>query len=143
MEETMADFLFVVKSFLATFILIVLMQIQVSNQTIETHMHQWIRSSEIVSSLRGVAQGAVKVVSRGYKATTKAAAQTIAPYVGNEVNREQMAGTRGFGFRMERNDSVLREDADQAKNKERIRQLEETDEASLDEESSETEDSTL
>jgi hypothetical protein len=139
MEETMADFLFVVKSLLATFILVVLMQIQVSNQTIENHMHQWIRSSEVVSSLRGVAQGAVSIMNRGYKITMR----TIASYVGNEVNREQMAGTRGFGFRMERNDSTLREDVDQEKNKERIRQLEETDEAYLDEESSETEDSTL
>jgi hypothetical protein len=139
MEETMADLLFVVKSFLATFLLVVLMQIQVSNQTIESHMHNWIRSSEVVSSLRGVAQGAAKIINQGYRATMR----TIASQVGGEVNREQMAGSRGFGFRLERNDSVLREDADQAINKERIRQLEETDEAYLDEESSDTEDSTL
>ncbi len=139
----MADILFVVKSFLATFILVVLMQIQVSNQTIESHMHQWIRSSEAVSSLRGVAQGAAKILDQGYRASVNAVSRTIAPYLGDEVNREQMAGTRGFGFRMERNDSLLREDADQAKNKERIRQLEETIDANFDEESSETEDSTL
>ncbi len=122
----MADVLFVLKSFLVTFILIVLMQIQVGENTIESHAQAWLRESSIVHTLRGVAHGGVKLLSEGYQSVIA----TLDAKLGNSFNREQMAGMRGFNLRMERTDSARREAADRAKAQARARQ-EEADESEI------------
>lgn len=61
----MADFLFIVKTFLFTLALVVLMQIKVGDQTIEERSHQWIQQSAIHRTLGKVATGAVTAMKDG------------------------------------------------------------------------------
>ena len=128
----MADILFVLKSFLVTFILVVVMQIQVGNNTIESHLQGWIRGSVVVQSLRDIAHGAVKVISQGYQSTVS----TLDTKLGRGFNREQMAGTRGFGWPKERSESYRKEETKRAE-QERARQEDESAYAT------DTEDATL
>ncbi len=61
----MADFFFVVKTFLFTLALVVLMQIKVGDSTIEERSHEWIQASAIHHTLGKVALGAVAVMKDG------------------------------------------------------------------------------
>lgn len=58
----MMDFLFFTKTFLATLALVVLMQVQVGERSIENHAMSWVQTSAIVSPLNRVAQGGAKVI---------------------------------------------------------------------------------
>ena len=61
----MADFFFVVKTFLFTIALVVLMQIKVGESTIEDRTHAFIQESGIHKTLSKVAVGAVTVMKDG------------------------------------------------------------------------------
>lgn len=61
----MADLMFVVKTFLFTLALVVLMQIKVGDRTIEERSHQWIQHSAIHKTLGKVATGAVTAMKDG------------------------------------------------------------------------------
>lgn len=61
----MGDFFFVVKTFLYTLALVVLMQIKVGDTTIEERSHTWIQQSDLHRSLGKVALGAVTVLRDG------------------------------------------------------------------------------
>ena len=61
----MADFFFVVKTFLFTLALVVMMQIRVGDLTIEERSHEWIQESAIHRTLGKVAFGAVTVMKDG------------------------------------------------------------------------------
>lgn len=61
----MADFFFVVKTFLLTIALVVVMQIRVGEYTIEDRAQAWIHESEIHHTLGRVAVGAVAVMKDG------------------------------------------------------------------------------
>lgn len=55
------DFLFFVKTFLLTVAVVVMMQIKVSEKSIESHAMSWVQSSAVVAPLNGVAKGAAKM----------------------------------------------------------------------------------
>lgn len=57
----MMDFLFFVKTFLLTVAVVVMMQIKVSDKSIESHAMSWVQSSAVVAPLNGVAKGAAKM----------------------------------------------------------------------------------
>jgi hypothetical protein len=61
----MADLFFVVKTFLFTLALIVLMQIKIGEYTVEERTHTWIQESAIHSTLTKVAVGAVTAMKDG------------------------------------------------------------------------------
>lgn len=61
----MADLFFVIKTFLFTVALVVLMQIKVGNTTIEARAHTWIQEAGIHRSLGKVAFGAVTAMKDG------------------------------------------------------------------------------
>lgn len=61
----MAEFFFVVKTFLFTLAIVVLMQIQVGESTIEERSHAWIQESAIHRTLAKVAVGAATVMKDG------------------------------------------------------------------------------
>lgn len=61
----MADFFFVVKTFLFTLAIVVMMQIRVGDYTIEERSHEWIQESAIHRTLGKVALGAVTVMKDG------------------------------------------------------------------------------
>ena len=58
----MMDFMFFVKTFCLTVVIVVLMQIRIGSQSIEGHAMGAIQSSMIVSPLNSVARGAAKLV---------------------------------------------------------------------------------
>lgn len=59
----------IIKTFVATCLLIVILQIQVNQQTLEVHLHHWLQSSPVTANLREVAQGAVVASKNLYKKT--------------------------------------------------------------------------
>ena len=61
----MADLFFVVKTFLFTLALVVLMQIKIGELTIEDHTHAYIQDSAIHTTLAKVATGAVVAMKDG------------------------------------------------------------------------------
>lgn len=65
----MEQFIFVSKIFLATVVIVFLMQIQVGNHTIETHLDQALKSSAITAPLRETSHATVLVLEKGYRST--------------------------------------------------------------------------
>ncbi len=61
----MGDIFFVVKCFVATLVIVVLLQIKVGNRTLESHTVNWIHRSDLVHQLQDVAEGAVKAGKSG------------------------------------------------------------------------------
>lgn len=108
MEENMADVLFVLKTLIVTFILLVLMQIKVSGVAVETHMHRWIKKSAVVDTLKGVAHGAVTVIDKGYDS----AMEIVESKPAKKYGSEQKAGAGSLelsfdrsNFKWDRNES--------------------------------------
>lgn len=58
----MMDFLFFIKTFILTVAIVLVMQIQVGDRTLETHAMSWVQSSAVVAPLHGVARGAARVI---------------------------------------------------------------------------------
>jgi hypothetical protein len=58
----MNDFLFFIKAFLLTLVLVLLLQIRIGEQTVEAHTMGWVQSSVVVTPLNHAAQGAAKIV---------------------------------------------------------------------------------
>lgn len=58
----MNDFVFFLKLFGLTIVMVLLMQIQVGEQTIETHAMGWVQTSILVHPLNSVAHGGAKLV---------------------------------------------------------------------------------
>lgn len=79
----MADFFFIVKSFLITLGLVVLMQIKIGETTIEDRAYEWIRGSAVHSTLSRVAAGAVTALNDGM--------QTVSYWISDEVPSAQKA----------------------------------------------------
>lgn len=63
----MGEFLFVVKTFAITIVLIFLMQIRVGSGTIEQISLRWMHRSPAVEAMRDVAGGAVTVATQGWE----------------------------------------------------------------------------
>ena len=59
----MTDALFFLKTALGTLLIVMVMQIQVGEKSIENHAMGWVQTSSIVSPLNGVAKGAAKLYS--------------------------------------------------------------------------------
>jgi uncharacterized metal-binding protein len=57
----MMDFLFFVKTFALTIVVVLLMQLQVGEKSIEHHAMAFMQSSAVIQPLNGVAKGAAKL----------------------------------------------------------------------------------
>lgn len=62
----MGEFFFVIKMFVFTVFLVVLLQIKIGPHTLEERSIAWIHESALVDSLRNVASGAVKAGGNGF-----------------------------------------------------------------------------
>lgn len=69
----MMDFLFFVKTFALTLVIVLVMQIQVGNKSIENHALGFVQSSTVVSPLNSVAAGGAKLI----RDTTRAISASI------------------------------------------------------------------
>ncbi len=58
----MMDFLFFIKTFFLTIAIVLVMQIQVGDHSLESHAMGWVQSSAVVAPLNMVAKGAAKLV---------------------------------------------------------------------------------
>jgi hypothetical protein len=58
----MIDFFFFLKTLALALLVVVFTQIKVGDQSVESHMHRWIKSSSVTAPLNRVAQGAAKFV---------------------------------------------------------------------------------
>jgi len=56
----MSEILFCIKTFVLTVAIVLAMQIQVGERTIESHALAWVQTSPLVQPLNRVAQGAAK-----------------------------------------------------------------------------------
>lgn len=61
----MGEFFFVVKVFMATVLIVLLMQIRIGRATVEQHSIGWLHTSNAVEALRGVADGAIAAAFNG------------------------------------------------------------------------------
>jgi hypothetical protein len=77
----MMDFLFFFKTFTATVVLVLVMQFQIGDKTIERHAMGFVESSAVVQPLNGVAKGAAKLV--------KDLTQTISAKIKKNTNKEK------------------------------------------------------
>lgn len=59
----MMDLFFFIKTFILTIAVVLVMQIQVGDQSLESHAMSWVQSSPVAAPLHGVARGASKMVN--------------------------------------------------------------------------------
>lgn len=103
----MRELFFFVKSLILTVIVVMLMQIEVGDNTVEQKAMMWIESSPIVSPLREAAEGGAKLVRQGWKQVAGAFDKVLS----DGFKRENLSGSRDVRFRLERSKKVLEENA--------------------------------
>ncbi len=81
----MMDFLFFVKTFVLTVAVVVVMQIQVGEKSLETHAMSWVQSSTVAQPLNNVAKGAAKLA--------RDVTQTISSKVKKNTKKEKRLET--------------------------------------------------
>lgn len=58
----MSELFFCLKTFVLTIAIVIVMQVQVGERTLENHALSWVQTSPIVSPLNSVARGGAKVI---------------------------------------------------------------------------------
>ncbi len=58
----MREIFFCIKTFVLTIAIVVVMQIQVGERTLENHALAWVQTSPLVTPLHSVAKGAAKLI---------------------------------------------------------------------------------
>lgn len=61
----MFNFLFILKTFALSVLLLILLQVEVASVSMETRAMRFVRGSSIVEPLRNVSQGGAKLLSEG------------------------------------------------------------------------------
>ena len=67
----MQDLISVVKIFGLSLVIVLLMQLRVSNDTLENHFEGWVQNSSIVGFLQGTADGVCKLGREGVSLVTE------------------------------------------------------------------------
>ena len=100
---------FVLKSFVVTIAILFLMQIRVGNSTVERKTLAWMRQSVVVDGLRYVADGAVSITSKGYKA----AHALVSSPNGSSPNGSSTTAeaSRGYSWEIKRSDAYTKQEA--------------------------------
>lgn len=86
----MSHIFYVLKIGLITFIVVLVMQIEVSNRTIENHAESFIRKSSILEPIRQISEGAFIASKNAYRITIK----TIDSFVTKQFRAENSPGQR-------------------------------------------------
>ena len=63
----MGDFLFVIRTFIVTVVVLLILQVKVGDFTLEQRSMNWVRSSVVVSHLQEVADGSIVFIERNFK----------------------------------------------------------------------------
>lgn len=83
----MSEIKFVLKSFFAAVVLIMLMQIEVGQATVESHAEVWIRTAPVARYLQGVADGAIRAGASAKKTITDWASGKSNPFGDQKASR--------------------------------------------------------
>ena len=62
----MSEFIFVLKTFVATLVIIFCMQMKIGGVTLENRFHHWVRTSSISHSIQTSASGAALALDQGF-----------------------------------------------------------------------------
>ena len=73
----MGDLIFILKSFLLTGIVVVLLQVKIGDRTFEERAMIWIQTSSMVRPLHDVASGGVEMIGDIWKSFSGGRASTI------------------------------------------------------------------
>ncbi len=109
----MSDIFFVIRMSVITFGVVLFMQVQVNERTIEEHSLAWLRSSSLISELQEVADGAIS------------AGKSLVATVGRHFNkdffkgwdRDNQAGFRHLRMGIDRSKTYIGEKAKEAQEK--------------------------
>jgi hypothetical protein len=97
----MGEVFFVLKTMVITIVVVMILQIKIGSSTIEQKSMTWIHESVVVESLRGVADGAVKIFSKGFNSVRS----TITGDVSDRLSSE----TKAASFELKRGEAYYRE----------------------------------
>lgn len=61
----MSEIFFCIKSLVLTVALVLVLQVQVGDRTLENHAMAWVYTSQVTAPLNGVARGAAKLIRDG------------------------------------------------------------------------------
>jgi len=86
----MSHIFYILKIGLITFIVVLAMQIEVSNRTIENHAEGFIRKSSILEPIRQISEGAFIASKNAYRMTIK----TFDSFVTKQFRAENSPGQR-------------------------------------------------
>lgn len=86
----MGNIFFTIKIAIITIVLILLMQIQVDNKTIEAHIESYVKTSMLISPIREVAHGGFAFFKSGYHWTSK----TVDSFFSKNFRSENSPGRR-------------------------------------------------
>jgi hypothetical protein len=73
----MSEFMFVVKCFVFTAILVVMMQLRVGGSTIEAHSFHWLRRSSVSQYIQSVAAGGAMAIRSAGNSVRDAASEPV------------------------------------------------------------------
>jgi hypothetical protein len=59
----MSDFLFFIKLFFLTVAVVLVMQIQIGNRSLESHAIGWVQTSSVTMPLNAAAEGGAKIIN--------------------------------------------------------------------------------
>jgi hypothetical protein len=97
----MGEVFFVLKTMVITIVVVMILQIKIGSSTIEQKSLTWIHESVVVESLRGVADGAVKIFSKGFNSVRSAVTDRVSDGVSTE--------TKAANFQLKRTEAYYRE----------------------------------
>ncbi|MDZ4662815.1 MAG: hypothetical protein SGJ18_14475 [Pseudomonadota bacterium] len=109
----MGEIFFTIKMGFLTFVIVMLMQIQMGTQTIEQHSLNWIRTSSMVDQLQEVADGGIIAMRKMFSFVTK---NMNADFFKN-FDKENQAGFRHLRAGLARSGAFIEEKAMNAKKK--------------------------
>ena len=109
----MSELFFIIKSFVLTILIVILMQVKVGETTIEEKTLMWIESSPVVLPLQEVVEGGVKVA----RETWKTVFGNLNSKFFNSVKEKNTPGKRDLNLVLERSQEYLRNQADKLKEK--------------------------
>lgn len=83
---------FVLKIFVLTVVIVLLMQIKVGEQTVENHAHSFLKTSSILAPLNEIAQGGAAL----FRSTYQGAIKTFDSIVTKKFRSDSSPGKRGL-----------------------------------------------
>ena len=109
----MGEIFFSLKMGFLTFVIVMLMQIQIGTQTVEQHSLNWIRTSSITGQLQEVADGGIMALRQMFSFMTK---NMNADFFKN-FDKENQVGFRHLKTSLTRSGAYIEEKAMRAKKK--------------------------